>query len=405
MSFMNRRDLGIAVCARAISLLGDEMAAIALLLRWQSHGGGAPQIALLLVAAMLPIVVLAPLAGRAADRYDSRLLLVSASLAQAAACALLVFTTAPLAVLALVAALAAGQAFTATTWQALLPAISGPADLTRAAGMSQAATTVAGIAAPALAGVLTGAFGARIPLLIDTATFLAITVAALLVRTRRGSAQPTDSVQSGGFALVWCDPLLRVLVMLLALFITLGAMVNVVEVFLVRSTFGASATWYGVLGAVWGVGLFAGALVAGRLPQSRLAAGAVLGTIGLSAGLLGYAVAPGIWWVLPAGIIGGIGNGAINVTGFALVALRSAETHRGRVMASVNAVACAAQLGAYALGGVVGGLLSPRAVFGLAGLAGLLAPALLGHRLLTAARSAPGDAGVKTTAEPAAVPA
>ena len=98
MSFTNRRDLGIAVSARAVSLLGDEMAAIALLLRWQSHGGGAPQIALLLVAAMLPIVILAPVAGRAADRCDSRLLLVSASLAQAAACAVLVFTTAPVAV-------------------------------------------------------------------------------------------------------------------------------------------------------------------------------------------------------------------------------------------------------------------------------------------------------------------
>jgi MFS family permease len=317
----------------------------------------------------------------------------------------LVSATATVAVLALVAALAAGQAFTATTWQALLPAIAGPADLTRAVGLSQAGTTVAGIAAPALAGLLTGAFGARIPLLVDTATFLAITVAALAVSTRRGGAEPADSAPTGGFALLWRDPLLRVLVLLLALFITLGAMVNVVEVFLVRSTFGASAAWYGALGAVWGVGLFAGALVAGRLPQSRLAFGAVIGTVGLSAGLLGYAVAPGIWWVLPASIIGGIANGAINVTGFALVALRSAATHRGRIMASVNAVACAAQLGAYALGGVVGGLLSPRAVFGLAGLTGLLAPALLGSRLLTAARASAGGAGAETSPEPAAVPA
>ena len=250
------------------------------------------QIALLLVAAMLPIVILAPVAGRPADRCDSRLLLVSASLAQAAACAVLVFTTAPVAVLALVAALAAGQAFTGTTWQALLPAISGPENLTRAVGLSQAATTVAGIAAPALAGVLTGAFGARIPLLIDTATFLAITVAALLVSTRRGTAQPSDSAQSGGFALIWRDPLLRVLVLMLAVFITLGAMVNVVEVFLVRSTFGASATWYGVLGAVWAWGCSRERCVAGRLPQRRLAFGAVIGTVGLSVGLLGYAAAP-----------------------------------------------------------------------------------------------------------------
>ena len=70
-------------------------------------------------------------------------------------------------------------------------------------------------------------------------------------------------------------------------------------------------------------------------------------------------------------------------------------------MASVNAVACAAQLGAYALGGVVGGLLSPRAVFALAGLAGLLAPALIGARLLTAARTVPSAAGVETSTEPA----
>src|SRR5882762_4772719 len=83
------RDLWLAVVARAVSLLGDEAAVIALTLRLHDSGRGAGAIAALFVAGMLPLVVLAPLAGRLVDRYDSRRLLVWSGLAQAVVCAVL----------------------------------------------------------------------------------------------------------------------------------------------------------------------------------------------------------------------------------------------------------------------------------------------------------------------------
>ncbi|MEO8889526.1 MAG: MFS transporter, partial [Jatrophihabitantaceae bacterium] len=178
--------LVLVVSAKAVSLLGDEVAAVALVLHLQSRGAGASAVAALLVAALVPLVLLAPLVGRLVDGQDSRRLLVTSSLAQGGLCALLAFQTATPAILGLVALLGAGQAVNGATWQALLPAIAGKDGLPRALGRSQVATTIAAIIAPALAGVLTGEYGARLPLLLDAATFLAITAAGVLVTTRHG---------------------------------------------------------------------------------------------------------------------------------------------------------------------------------------------------------------------------
>jgi MFS family permease len=307
-------------------------------------------------------------------------------------------------VLVLVAALAAGQAFTATTWQALLPAISGPEDLTRAAGLSQAATTVAGIAAPALAGVLTGAFGARIPLLIDTVTFLAITAAALLVRTRRGAAQPADSTWSGGFAFLWRDPLLRLLVLLLGLFITLGAMVNVVEVFLVRVSLHADALWYGVSAAGYACGVLVGALGAGRIPVGGQAARLVGAAAALAVGLIAIGLSPTVQVLLVAQFATGIANGVANVCAQTLVMGSAAPAERGRVGALVTGVLSAAELGAYVAGGALAAVLGPREIFVGAGVLGLAVPLLLGRALLRATGpvAAPGTEAVRRSSPAAA---
>src|SRR5215467_4965986 len=104
------RDLRVSVVARAVSLLGDEAAVIALTLRMHDSGGGAGAVAELLVAGMLPLVVFAGVAGRLVDRFDSRPLLVWSGLGQAAACTVLALVHDAPATLALVVVLGAGQA-------------------------------------------------------------------------------------------------------------------------------------------------------------------------------------------------------------------------------------------------------------------------------------------------------
>ncbi|MGI8665653.1 MAG: MFS transporter [Jatrophihabitans sp.] len=319
------RDLYLAVAARALSLLGDEVALVALLLRAQAGGGGAWPVAELLLAGLLPLMLLAPLVGRLVDRTDSRRLLLVSSVAQLACCLVLAYRSDLPSTLLLVAGLGAGQAVNAATWQALLPAIVGLPRLPAALGLSQAASTAASVLAPVLGGLLTGSYGTRLPLLLDAASFGAVAVAALAVRTRRrGRRTGTAEDARGGWAILRSDRTLLLLVLMLGLFILLGSMVNVVEVFLVRQSLHASATWYGLIGGCWGVGAFTGALLGRRASSQRtLLRLALLSCTLLGLSLAGMGVAPTVGWVLPAGFAGGTANGLVSLTISALLALRS----------------------------------------------------------------------------------
>jgi MFS family permease len=389
ISASKRTDLYLTVVARAVSLLGDEAAVIALSLRLHDNGGGASAIAALLVAGFLPLVVLAPVAGAIVDRFDSRRLLVSTSVAQAALCLVLSQVQATPAVLSLVVALGAGQAINGATWQALLPSIAGVDGLPRAIGLSQAATTLAAIAAPAAGGLLTGLWGPRVPLLLDAATFVVIAVAALLVRTRR-TGNPRKAGERGGLSLVRRDPVLLRLLAMLGVFITLGGMVNVVEIFLVRDTLHATAVWYGALGAVWGTGMFAGSVLGGRLQgEEALLKGLLASACVLSIAVAGYAGVGSVALIVPLALLGGAANGVLNLTNSSLVMMRAPEQARGRIAAALNGTVSASLIGAYMIGGLLAAHLTPRTIFLFAGLLGLIAPMYFGAALLRAVRGGP----------------
>lgn len=383
MSFTSRRGVWLVASARAISWLGDEVAAIALTLRLQPHGAGV--VAALLIANMLPMLVLSGVVGRMIDRVDNRALLVSTGLAQAAICVILAETSGTTAVLGLVCLLGVGQAVNSATWQALLPAVAGPDRLPAAIALTQMCTTTAGIVAPALSGVLTGAYGARVPLLVDAATFVVIASAAVFLRVERPARQDGEPMR-GGFAIVRHDDLLRPLFVLLALFVLLGSVVNVVEVFLVRATLHASATWYGFVGATFAVGMLAGAASGGRLSGfARLARSFVVSCLVLALGLVAMGLTPSVVVALPVAAMIGVGNGLLNVALGGLVMGRAVPAERGRVAAMLSGTASGVQLAAFAAGGALCGAIGPRAVFLLGGCLGLLAPILLGRRLVRAA--------------------
>lgn len=405
------RDLRIVIAARALSLLGDQVALVALLLRTQQRGEGAWPVVWLLLTGMLPLMVLAPAVGRLVDRTDSRRLLLVSSSGQLACCVALAYCQDFGLTLALVALLGAGQSVNAATWQALLPRIAGVGRLAAALGLSQAAGTMAAIGAPVLGGLLTGWYGARPPLLLDAASFAVVAVAALAVRTRRGGeTADADADRRGGWAILRGDRVLTLLVGMLSLFVLLGSMVNVVEVFLVRESLHASASWYGVLGGAWGAGVFGGALLGRQLAHQQALLRAALGgcaLLGLS--LAGMGLAPSVAWVLPAAVAGGTANGLLSLSVNALVGIRTAEAVRGRVSATVNGLTSSGQVGALLLGGLLATVLAPRQIFVLAGLLGLVAPVLLCRRLLRAAAvpaAAVSAAAVPSAAVPsAAVPA
>jgi MFS family permease len=412
------RDLRIAGPARALSVLGDEMALVALLLAVHDTGGGARGITLLLASAALPTVLLAPWAGRLADRWDSRVLAVGSALTQALVCAVLAFAIAgevpahPWLLYALVALLHVGQAVANPTWGALVPRIVGDAETGRAIGATQALTTVAAVAGPALGGVLTGVGGARFPLVADTVTFAGLAIAGLLVRTRRGeqvrlrrpsavAAQPDAGTPSptkpralDGLRAVHRDAVLWPLFTSLMAFIVVGEATNVVEVFLVRDELHGSATAYGLIGMVAAAGIAAGSVLGGRDADTRRRLrSVVIGAAVIAGSLVVAGLAPALLVMGAAWAVLGVANGVVNTVASTLVLTRVDDASRGQVLAALNGAARAVSLGALALGGVAASSLGPRGTFVASGALALLVTVWFAVRVLGAHASASQSAG------------
>ncbi|RKN24064.1 MFS transporter [Micromonospora musae] len=389
-------DVWLATAARGISSCGDFLAASALTLALQSAGAGGLAVSGLLLAATLPLVVLAPLTGRLADRVDSRTLLVIAGLAQAGICLALAYAERPAMMIALAGLLAVGLAVTQPVLAALVPAMVRPADLPRASALQQSAGTLGVLAGPALAGVLVGGFGTRLPLLLDAASYLALVAAGLLIRTRRGGRRvPEKVLADGGIEpRTWRlrrDPLLLATVIGVAGVVGSVGAINVVEVFFIRETLHSSTTMYGLVTGAWTLGALAGSWIfaraVGRLHRDGALAGAGLALLGgCCLMVLISAAVPTALLIVPIWLVGGIFNGGNNVFGTVLMARRVPEAVRGRAFASyVGAVQGASMVG-YLAGGVLLELLDPRPLVAAAGVAGLAAVGVLAVPLSRAAR-------------------
>ncbi|MCG5456724.1 MFS transporter [Micromonospora sp. PSH03] len=428
-------DVWLAAAARGTTICGDFLAATALALALQGAGAGGLAVSGLLLSATLPLVVLAPLAGRLADRTDSRTLLVTIGFGQAAICALLAVIEQPVLMVGLVALLACGLAVTQPCLAALLPAMVRPADLPRASAISQTAVSLGALGGPVLAGLLVGQFGTRVPLLLDAATYLALVVAGLLLRTRRGgrrpaavgseavvgsgaAASPATTVSSpavlggvatpGGTEIGWRlrrDPLMLVMVVSTAVVIAAIGGINVIEVFFIRETLGGSATTYGLVSAAWMAGMLPGTWLAvrlaGRLDDDGALVRGVLATLAVcSLMVLLAATVPAAGVLVPLWLVGGAANGGENVFANLLTARRVPEAMRARAYASYGAAVQGGSMAGFLIGGALLAVVPPRPLIAGAGVVGLLV-VLVFVPVVTRAVRRSSNAGLATPRRPA----
>lgn len=392
----------LAVIAKAVSSGGDLLAATALVLALAHRGLGGFAVAAVLIAAAAPPVLLVRWTGRLVDRVDSRLLLTVTPLAQAAICVTLAFASAPAEIIALVVLLAAGLAATGPCLSALLPAMVDAADLPKATALGQTATSIGALAAPALGGTLMGQFGLRAPLFVDAGSYLVLVVAGLTIRTQRGGPRRRAAVAAGAVAAgavgpartrsehEWRlrnDALLWPSVALLGAVVLAASLVNVAGIFFITGTLRAPAGVYGLLESAWLAAAGAGGwLLARRKPSDAGLAVTVLGSLALTcAGVVLIAAARSAAWVAPAEVIGGLGNGVLNVAIGVLFGRRAPAEARGRAFAVSGAVANGATGVGLLLAGAVLEVLTPRAGIAAAGLAGLAVTAAFAVPLLRSA--------------------
>ena len=392
--------------ALTISLIGDSLAMIALVLRVHDQGGGTAGIALLMIAFALPTVLAMGVAGHIADRFDSRPVLLVSTSVQLFACAGLASLENHWSTYAFVALLQCGQAVSSPTWGALTPRIAGDEDMGRVISLQRSLLAASGIAGAALAGLLVGTHGTTTALWVDCGTFGAVVLAAGLVRTRRGGrheasrryAEPVNAARPrtfDGLRILRRDRLIWLIFCWTIPFIIVLEGVNVVEVFLVRDDLGASPTTYGLLEAFFGAGAVAGSWAAGHLTTDAARVRWVLiGLAGtaLSIGLAGLAptIAVLAMWLVLLGTFNGGANAAIGP----LYVVRPADADRGKVLAAINGVSRGASILALGLGGLVGGWLGARVTFVGGAVCALLVVAALALSLRGVDRTPPARAEV-----------
>jgi MFS family permease len=382
-----RRDLTLLAVLRGVSFLGDFAAFTALFLRLApAHHAWA--IAALAIAGSLPLVALAPLAGHVVDHFPAKRLLVLFGFAEAVVCVGLGHWHGLVATILLMLLLNCLVAFSMPGYTALVPAVAGEDNVSRAQGVLQASQALASVAGPVLGGLLVGSTGQSWPLYVDAASFVAAALATTWLRhDRRPGARavladieaPREGMMAG-VQYIFADGLLRVVEINVAVFMLSLGMINVAEVFFVTQTLHGSATAYGLVGASFGVGGVVGALLAQRISQevARLARTVIIDIVVIGLMMTAAGLVTRVVYFYPPMVVTGVAVGFANVAAMTLFTVRSPERLRGRVFAALGAVLTASQIAATALGGLVLAVVAPRTVFLIGGVAATITSLVLG---------------------------
>lgn len=374
--------------SRALSLLGDELAIFALLLRVKHDGGGALSIAAIMAAGQLPLILLSPWAGTVVDRVPVRRLAPIVSAAQAVFAAALAIKAPLIVSLALICLIGVGQAFTGPAWSATLPEIVGKEEMPRAMSFMQSLYALAGIAGPGIAGIMVSKFGYVTPMIVDAATFLLLALVPMFLTLPFHAREQGPRARGDvwvGMQIVRKEPVIRALTILgFSLNVTAGIS-SVAELFFALDNLHASTFIYGLTGSLFAAGLLGASLINQRreVSSSRLPANILIGGVIAGVGI----VLTGLAWhwviLLPTAVVAGAGVATLNAYFFALMLQRAPDSSRGRVTSAVQAITTAGQIASFAIGGIVVAVIDPRIVMLLSGLAclamtGVLAPTVLG---------------------------
>jgi DHA3 family macrolide efflux protein-like MFS transporter len=181
------RSFFVVWAGQLVSITGTTMSAFGLQLFVYSETGSVTRLTFVALAATLPAVVLAPVAGSVADRLNRRLVMMASdSLGGLATMTLFwLYATGNLEIWHIYVAALAGSianTFQDPAWQASIPVLVPKARLARANGLVQLNQGVSIVLAPALAGALLATLGLGAVLITDAVTFLAGIGTLALVR-------------------------------------------------------------------------------------------------------------------------------------------------------------------------------------------------------------------------------
>jgi MFS family permease len=312
---LRRRDFRLLWGGMCISLLGDGAFIIAM--AWQVYAlSNAPTaLSMVGIAMTLPTVAFLLLGGVVSDRFDRRRVMLAADVVRAAAVGAIAVLSLTGSIelwhmAVLVALYGAGAGFFGPAFDAIVPDLLPPSELTRANALDQLIRPVAlRLAGPAVGGVLIEAVGVGWAFALDAASF-GVSAAALLAMSSRGAVRGArdrsllgdlrDGVEHvRGHVWLWGTLTSAALAYLLFM-----GPVEVLVPFLVKNELDASAADLGLVFAAGGVGSVMCAVAIGQrgLPSRDVTVMYVAWTLATLA-VAGYGLAAAVWQLMLVSLV------------------------------------------------------------------------------------------------------
>ena len=331
-----------------------------------------------------PQLLMLPITGLAADRFDRRklLMLTQASMGLLGLGLGLLTVTGVVTLwevylFALLLGIAA--AFDAPARQTFVGDLVGGRLLGNAVALNSASFNAARLIGPAVAGLLTAAVGAGWVFLINAISFAAVLFS--LMTLRRDQLHPTVRAAKRrgslieGFRYVRGRPDLLTIFLMIFLIGTFGLNFPIFVSTMASTVFHKGAGEYGILSSVMAVGSVVGALLAARREKPR---GSLLAFAALifGAGCVAAAIAPGYWVFGAMLIIVGVASQTFNTTANGVVQLSTDPLVRGRVMAIYMAIFMGGTPIGAPIVGWVADAYGPRWALAVGGASGVIAAAV-----------------------------
>jgi len=401
------RPFHLLLTSLAVSSCGDWLYNVALLALVYQRTGSATWVALTTAARVAPVVVLGPLGGVLADRYNRRALMIGSDVARALLMAALVVVAAaglPTVVAPLLAAAATAASVVQPPCVAACTArFVADDELQRAQALRAAVGQGAIVVGPALGALALVVAGPAVAFLLNALTFVASALAivsiapgpAFVPPRAAGDGDPGASVladvRSGAQALRGAPAAVRLVAADLLCSAAYGLLS--VTLVLVSRRLGAGAGGYGLLLGAFGIGGLIGAGVAARidaparwrrmLTVALLLVGVTLAALGSVSTLAG---------ALALALLGGGGM----IVGEVLSDTALPRMLDDSVLARAYGLVFPASIGGVVAGALVAGplvsLLGLQAALVAAGAFVLIAAGLLLHRPLAVSVAQPAAA-------------
>jgi MFS family permease len=285
----------------------------------------------------IPVLVLAPWAGSAADRYDRRRILLAAQTTASSLAALLAaLAWAGLAEAWVVIVVALGLGVTSAAsippQQALIASLVEPSELPTAVALNSMTYNIARAAGPVAAAASVEYLGIPASFALNSGSYLVFVAALLIVRPRpQETAEREASRLRESFQLLRDDPRLLALLIVVAAVGFASDPINTLAPAFAHA-FGRRDTVAGLVIGAFGAGAVTAALlVAGRVAGTRRRLTATLVLLGLA--VVAFALSPWLPLAFAFLFLAGLGYLSSNTSATTRLQLGVSESQRGRIMA------------------------------------------------------------------------